>query len=89
MVVHDIKPADKGGTKNIENGQGLCMEHNLLKKNYLQTEAGKRYYTKMYEIALSNNDSRLIKFCKSVFDVYNEFQINSHIPRPNRKKPNN
>lgn len=85
LVVDHIKPKDKGGTNDIKNGQTLCMEHNLLKKNYSQTEAGKRYFIKIYEKAIANNDSRLINFCKAVFDVYNDFQINSHIPRPNSK----
>lgn len=85
LVVDHIKPKDKGGTNDIDNGQTLCMEHNLMKKNYSQTEAGKRYFIKMYEKAVKNNDKRMIKFCKSVFDVYNEFKINGHIPRPNGK----
>jgi len=85
LVVDHIRPKDKGGTNNIENGQTLCMEHNLLKKNYSQTEAGKRYFIRMYEKAVENNDQRIIKFCKSVFDVYDEYEINGHIPRPNGK----
>jgi len=80
-------PMDKGGTSTVDNAQTLCSEHNLMKKNYSQTEAGKRYFIKMYETAVSKNDSRMIQFCKSVFDAYNEFEINSHIPRPNAKKP--
>jgi hypothetical protein len=61
------------------------MEHNLMKKNYSQTEAGKRYFIKMYERALAANDIRIIKFCKSVFDVYDKYGINGHIKRPNGK----
>ena len=30
----------KGADNSVENGQTLCMEHNLMKKNYSQTEAG-------------------------------------------------
>jgi hypothetical protein len=85
LVVDHIKPKDKGGTNDISNGQTLCMEHNLMKKNYSQTEAGKRYFIRMYEKAVENNDERMIKFCKAVFDVYNQFNINGHIPRPNGK----
>jgi hypothetical protein len=53
-----------------------------MKKNYSQTEAGKRYFIKMYERALAANDIRIIKFCKSVFDVYDKYGINGHIKRP-------
>ena len=78
-----IIPKDKGGTNTIENGQTLCMEHNLLKKNYSQTEAGKRYFIKIYEQAVKKEDERMIKFCKCVFDCYDKQKINGHIPRPN------
>ncbi len=30
-------PIDKGGNNTVENGQTLCSEHNLLKKNYSRT----------------------------------------------------
>ncbi len=78
-----IKSKDKGGDNSVDNGQTLCMEHNLMKKNYTQTEASKRYFIKMYGKAIKINDERMIKFCKSVFDVYNNFKINGHMPRPN------
>jgi len=85
LVVDHIKPKDKGGTNDIENGQTLCMEHNLMKKNYSQTEAGKKFFIKMYEQAVANNDKRMIDFCKCVFECYNMHTINSHIQRPNSK----
>jgi len=85
LVVDHIKPKDKGGTNDIDNGETLCMEHNLMKKNYSQTEAGKRYFIKIYEKAVAVNDGRMIRFCKRVFDAYNEFGINGHVPRPNGK----
>lgn len=81
-----IKPKDKGGTNTAYNGQTLCMEHNLMKKNFSQTEAGKNYFIKMYKRALAINDRRMIKFCKCVFDCYDRYKINSHIPRPNSKE---
>lgn len=78
-----IIPKDKGGKNTVSNGQTLCMEHNLLKKNYSQTETGKRYFIKIYKQAIKNNDEKMIKFCKEVFDVYDKYQINGHIKRPN------
>ena len=83
LVVDHIKPKDKGGTNNIDNGQALCMEHNLLKKNYSQTEAGKRYFIKIYEKAIANTNEKMVEFCKKVFDIYDKFKINGHIQRPN------
>lgn len=79
------KPKDKGGDNSINNGQTLCMEHNLMKKNYSQTEAGKKFIIKIYEDAVSNSDERMIRFCKEVFDAYDRHRINGHIPRPNGK----
>ncbi|VUT25418.1 MAG: HNH endonuclease [Candidatus Methanolliviera sp. GoM_oil] len=81
-----IKPKDKGGTNTVDNGQTLCMEHNLMKKNYSQTEAGKRYFIKMYEQAVSNNDGRMIDFCKCVFECYDKYGVNGHITRPYSKE---
>lgn len=80
-----ILSKNKGGTNTLDNGQTLCMEHNLMKKNYSQTEAGKRYFIKIYKKALIKKDGKIIKFCKCVFECYNKHKINSHIPRPNGK----
>lgn len=76
-------PKDRGGTNEIDNGQTLCMEHNLMKKNYSQTEAGKRFFIKIYEQAVRVNDQRMIRFCRDVFDVYDDHEIDKHISRPN------
>ncbi len=78
------KPIDKGGNNTIDNGQTLCSEHNLLKKNYSQTEAGKRYFIRLYEDAVRQNDERMINFCEDVFDVYDKHHINGHIQRPDK-----
>jgi 5-methylcytosine-specific restriction endonuclease McrA len=80
-----INPMDREGTNTVDNGQTLCSEHNLLKKNYSQTEAGKRYFIKLYEQAIAKGDKRMVDFCKQVFDVYNKHKVNQHIPRPNKK----
>ena len=78
-------PFDKGGTNTIDNGQTLCSEHNLLKKNYSQTEFGKRFLIKLDKEAIQKNDERIIKFCKEIFDVYDKYGVNSHIRRPSHE----
>ena len=84
LAVDHIKPKDKGGENTIDNGQTLCYEHNLLKKNYSQTEAGKRYFIKMYERALKNYDENMIRFAEQIFNIYNQHDIDTHIDRPDR-----
>lgn len=79
------KPKDKGGANTVENGQTLCTKHNLLKKNYSQTEAGKRFFVKLFEDAISYGDEKMIDFCKQVFDTYDEHDVDSHISRPDRR----
>ena len=81
-----ILPKDKGGSNTIKNGQTLCTEHNLIKKNLSQTEAGKKFIIKMYENAIAADDQKMIRFCKELFDVYDKEGINGHIPRPNHKR---
>lgn len=76
-------PLDKGGANTIDNGQTLCSEHNFLKKNYSQTEFGKRFLIRLYNDAVEKDDKRMVKFCKEVFDIYDKYGINSHIQRPN------
>lgn len=84
-VDHKI-PRSKDGTNTIENGQTLCYKHNSMKKDYTLTEAGKRYFIEIYETAVQNQDERMIAFCESVFDAYDEHDINGHIDRPDTKK---
>jgi len=85
LCADHVRSKDKGGTNTIDNGQTLCSEHNLLKKNYSQTEAGKRYFIKLSEQAVREGDKRMIEFCEQVFDVYNKHHVNTHIARPVRK----
>jgi hypothetical protein len=85
LCADHIKPKDKSGDNTTDNGQTLCMEHNLMKKNYSQTEAGKKFFIKMYKQAIANADEKVVKFCKDVFDLYDKHGINGHIKRPNGK----
>jgi len=78
-------PLEKGGDNTINNGQTLCSEHNFFKKNYSQTEFGKRFLIRLYKDAIEKNDKRMVKFCKEIFDVYGKYGVNSHIRRPNHK----
>lgn len=74
-----IKPRDLGGESTIENGQTLCAQHNFQKKNYKQTETGKKMFIRLYELAKKIKDKRLQKFCSGILTVYEEHDINSHI----------
>lgn len=74
-----IKPRDLGGESTIENGQTLCAQHNFQKKNYKQTETGKKMFIRLYELAKKLNDKKLQKFCAGILTVYEEHDINSHI----------
>jgi len=85
ICVDHKKPKDRDGDNSIDNGQTLCYEHNLMKKNYSQTEAGKRYFIQLYELAVAVNDEKIINFCRDVFDNYDKHKINGHVKRPNGK----
>lgn len=74
-----IKPRDLGGKSTIENGQTLCAQHNFQKKNYKQTETGKKMFIRLYELAKKSKDKKLQKFCEEVLTVYETNYINCHI----------
>lgn len=74
-----IKPKDFGGEATLENGQTLCSQHNFLKKNFKQTETGKRFFIRLYELAKKENNQQLLKFCAEVLDVFEKNNINGHI----------
>lgn len=74
-----IKPKDKGGQATIENGQTLCAEHNFKKKNYKQTETGKKMFIRLYELAKSQDDEDLMKFCTEILEVFEKNGVNGHI----------
>ena len=85
IAADHIIPLDNNGTNDIENGQTLCIQHNNMKKNYSRTEAGKRYFIKIYEIAVRSNDEKMMMFCQTVFDAYDDHDMNGHIERPDTK----
>lgn len=74
-----IKPKDFGGKAEIENGQTLCAQHNFQKKNYKQTETGKKMFINLYNLAKKIGDNKLQKFCLEVLTVYEKNDINGHI----------
>ncbi|MCX8061715.1 MAG: HNH endonuclease, partial [Anaerolineales bacterium] len=74
-----IIPKDFGGKAVIENGQTLCSIHNFRKKNYKQTETGKRLFIHLYELARSIGDLEMMDFCEDVLSVYEKHRINDHI----------
>jgi len=74
-----IKPKDLGSESIIENGQTLCAQHNFRKKNYKQTETGKKMFIRLYELAEYKKDNKLKIFCAEVLKVYEKNKVNGHI----------
>ena len=70
---------DKGGKAEISNGQTLCSEHNLRKKNYKQTETGKRMFIRLYDLAKAKGDNDLKRFCAEILEVFERNDVNGHI----------
>lgn len=79
LHVDHIKPKDFGGEATIENGQTLCSQHNFIKKNLKQTETGKKMFIRLYELAKSENNKELMKFCADILETYEKYDINGHI----------
>ncbi len=79
LHVDHIKPKDLGGEAEITNGQTLCSIHNFRKKNYQQTETGKKMFIRLYEKAKSLKDEDTVKFCQEVLDVFEKNNVNGHI----------
>lgn len=85
LHVDHIMPKDKGGRAVIENGQTLCSTHNFRKKNYNQTESGKKMFIRLLELARKNNDKAMIDFCVEVLSTFDKHNINGHIEWNNDK----
>lgn len=79
LHVDHIKPKDLGGKATIENGQTLCAQHNFMKKNFKQTETGKKMFIRLYELAKIHGDRNLQQFCAEVLEVFERNNINGHI----------
>lgn len=79
LHVDHIKPKYLGGKSTIENGQTLCAQHNFIKKTLKQTETGKKMFIRLYELAKSEGNEELRKFCADVLETYEKYNINSHI----------
>ena len=80
LQVDHIKAKDKGGRATIENGETLCSTHNFRKKNYNQTESGKKMFIRLYELAKVTNDQTMANFCKEVLKTFDKHNVNGHIP---------
>lgn len=79
LHVDHIKPKYLGGTSTIENGQTLCAQHNFIKKISNQTETGKKMFIRLYELAKTENNQELLKFCSEILEVFEKHNINGHI----------
>jgi len=79
LQVDHIKPKDQGGKAEIDNGETLCAKHNFQKKNYKQTESGKRFFIRLYEAAKKNNDKAMQDFCTQILEVYEKNNVNCQI----------
>lgn len=79
LHIDHIKPKDLGGEATIENGQTLCSQHNFIKKNLKQTETGKKMFIRLYELAKSEGNKELKKFCADILETYEKYNINGHI----------
>ena len=79
LQVDHIKPKDLGGKATITNGQTLCAIHNFRKKNYQQTETGKKMFIRLYELAKSIDDNETMNFCSQILEVFEKNGVNGHI----------
>ncbi|CAK0763810.1 5-methylcytosine-specific restriction enzyme A [Gammaproteobacteria bacterium] len=79
LQVDHIKPKDKGGKATIENSQTLCAAHNFRKKNYQQTETGKKMFIRLYDLAKSIDDQETMIFCTQILEVFEKNNVNGHI----------
>jgi len=70
---------NSGGKATVDNGQTLCSICNFRKKNYGQTESGKKMLILMWESAKKIGDKHTKEFCEYLLSGYEKFNINDHI----------
>ncbi len=70
-----IRPMSKSGKSTLENGQTLCSEHNMLKKNYGVVDFLKKYSEKMLKRAQELKDTKVIDFFKDILDVIKKHKM--------------
>ncbi len=64
-----IQPRARGGKSTLENGQTLCSEHNMLKKNYGTADFLKKYSEKMLGRAIKLKDKKTESFFRDILNV--------------------
>lgn len=79
LQIDHIKPKDLGGEAILENGQTLCAQHNFKKKNYRQTETGKKMFIRLHDLARSIGDRETQNFCAEILEVFEKNNVNGHI----------
>ena len=79
LHVDHILPKDKGGKATLENGQTLCSICNFRKKNYNQTESGKKMFIRLWETSKRLGDKETQKFCEDILKTYEKYNVNDHI----------
>ena len=79
LHIDHIKTLYLGGKSTIRNGQTLCAQHNLIKKNINQTEVWKKMFIRLYKTAQNEGDKKLQRFCEDILKVYEKYDINGHV----------
>lgn len=70
-----IKPRSKGGISTIENGQTLCSEHNMLKKNYGVSDFLRKFSRKMISRAQELKDKKVEEFFKELLQLIDKYNF--------------
>lgn len=68
-----VIPRDKGGTNELSNGQTLCSECNMLKKNYGQLEFGRKFFEKNLAAARRDGDIEMQDFLTAILRLFDEY----------------